>query len=348
MNPDSGANDNVYLVVTSISRPNAVLGALAEGCQRNQVAFIVVGDSKSPPSFELGGCSFFSLEDQRRLPFRTSILCPEKSYSRKNVGYLIAIAAGAEVLIETDDDNIPSDDEFFATAPEVTEYPCVRGTGWFNAYRAFTDQDIWPRGFPLEEVRASRADRFTYVNVPNLHSPIQQRLADGNPDVDAIYRLLFPLPLSFDRRQPIALDTNVWCPFNSQNTVFLESAYPLLYLPSYCSFRMTDIWRSLIAQAICWVNDWRITFHPSSVFQERNEHDLVRDFADEVPGYLNNASIAEMLGDCKFAPGRNQLGENLLMAYELLVRRGLVGSGELELVSAWLDDLAMIRSDGRQ
>ena len=86
--------------------------------------------------------------------------------------------------------------------------------------------------------------------------PIQQGLADGNPDVDAIFRLVLPLPMNFGRKPPIALCRGAWCPFNSQNTSWWPAAYPLLYLPAYCSFRMTDIWRSFVAQRICWENGW--------------------------------------------------------------------------------------------
>ena len=55
--------------------------------------------------------------------------------------------------------------------------------------------------------------------------------------------------------------------------------YPLLYLPAYCSFRMTDIWRSFVAQRIAWENGWRLLFHGPTMEQERNVHDLMKDFA---------------------------------------------------------------------
>src|SRR5260221_6110815 len=95
------------LVVTSISGPNPVLKALAEGAQRHQVRFIIIGDSKSPKQFDLPGCEFYSLECQRSLSFAYAKLCPEKSYTRKNIGYLLGLADGARFIVETDDDNFP-------------------------------------------------------------------------------------------------------------------------------------------------------------------------------------------------------------------------------------------------
>ena len=33
--------------------------------------------------------------------------CPERSYTRKNLGYLEAMRRGARIIVETDDDNRP-------------------------------------------------------------------------------------------------------------------------------------------------------------------------------------------------------------------------------------------------
>jgi hypothetical protein len=178
------------------------------------------------------------------------------------------------------------------------------------------------------------------VTAPAVACPIQQGLADGNPDVDAIFRLVLPLPMTFGRKPPIALRRGAWCPFNSQNTTWWPAAYPLLYLPAHCSFRMTDIWRSFVAQRICWENDWSISFHAATVVQDRNEHDLMRDFSDEIPGYLNNRAITDGLASLDLRAGRAHLPENLRRCYGLLVRMNVVGEGELPLLDAWLSDLA--------
>jgi len=76
------------------------------------------------------------------------------------------------------------------------------------------------------------------------------------------------------------------------------------------------------------------------VWQERNEHNLMRDFADEVSGYLNNRKIGERLDALKLAPGTDRLGENLILCYEELVRMELIPEKEMPLVQAWVADLA--------
>jgi len=98
---------NFDIVVTSISAPNAALRELASGSKRHGLRFIVVGDGKSPADFKLDGCEFHGLEKQRSLPFQLASICPTANYARKNLGYLIAVAGGAEIIVETDDDNIP-------------------------------------------------------------------------------------------------------------------------------------------------------------------------------------------------------------------------------------------------
>ena len=105
---------------------------------------------------------------------------------------------------------------------------------------------------------------------------------------------------------------------------------------------MTDIWRSFIAQRIAWANDWAILFHEPTVWQERNEHNLLRDFKDEVPGYLNNSAICEALGQLNIKAGVEHLGDNLRVCYEKLISMDLVGAQELDLVDAWLADLKAI------
>ncbi len=176
-------------------------------------------------------------------------------------------------------------------------------------------------------------------DIEDVLCPIQQGLSDEDPDVDAIYRLIMPLPVRFAASSSVALGRNSWCPFNSQNTTWFKVAFPLLYLPSYCSFRMTDIWRSFVAQRIAWACDWNILFHGATVYQERNKHDLLEDFANEMPGYLNNAKICNELADIHLKNGIGNIFDSLFLCYKKLVERKYVREEELELLDSWIDDL---------
>jgi hypothetical protein len=329
--------EKIALVVTSIAEPNEVLRTLALGCQAKGYEFIVIGDVASPADFQLQGCRFYGLQDQYETGLKLARLCPTKHYARKNLGYLLAIREGASLIVETDDDNSPSE-TFWDERQRRQSVGTLANHGWANVYRYFSDANIWPRGFPLDHVKDDLPAPTSFP-VVECDCPIQQGLANENPDVDAIYRLVSSLPQSF-RSGRVALAEGSWCPFNSQNTTWWRDAFPLMYLPAYCSFRMTDIWRSFVAQRIAWTNDWSVLFHEPTVWQDRNEHDLMRDFRDEVPGYLHNKSICDQLAKLSLRSGVENLGENLQVCYEKLVSMELIDRKELQLVSAWLEDLA--------
>jgi hypothetical protein len=265
-------------------------------------------------------------------------ILPERHYARKNLGYLVAMARGAEVIVETDDDNYPREGFWSERVPSVRAI-LADDCGWLNVYRYYSGLHIWPRGYPLELVQQPVPELDSFPE-KKAFCPIQQGLADGNPDVDAVYRLLLPLPVHFAIEPRIAVGSGSWTPFNSQNTTWFKEAFPLLYLPSHCSFRMCDIWRSFVASRICWANDWRILFHGPSVWQERNEHNLLKDFADELDGYLNNASICASLAALEIRPGVKNLAENMVTCYRTFISQGLVGGGEMALLEAWLEDVS--------
>lgn len=333
------------VVVTSIAAPNEVMQCIAAGCGQRSYGFYVIGDVPSPTDFELEHCQFYNLQQQLELDFKTAALSPKRHYARKNIGYLLAIKNGSEILLETDDDNFPLD-SFWGTRQPTQFLPVVTKQGWLNVYRYFSDANIWPRGLPLDEVRAD-LPVFESLERVQVDCPVQQGLANKNPDVDAVYRLLLPLPVDFRCDRRVALGAGVWCPFNSQNTTWFRKAFPLLYLPAYCSFRMTDIWRSLIVQRIGWECGWRLQFHEPTVYQMRNDHNLMRDFEDEIPGYLRNRKIAQILANVQLRPGVEYINSNLLCCYEELVKEQILEPRELPLVGAWIDDieLALKHSD---
>lgn len=327
---------NQALVITSISAPNVVLRSFAAGCAAHNVRFILIGDRPSPTDFNLPGCDFWDLARQRSMPFALARLLPERHYGRKNLGYLLAISEGAELILESDDDNFPRDRFWEARSPEqhALEHS---STGWVNIYRHFSEEPVWPRGFPLEHLKDPTPEPLPAAL---RHCPIQQGLADENPDVDAIYRLTGRLPMDFlDLEIPVALGSGSWCPFNSQNTTWFREAFPLLYLPSYCSFRMTDIWRSYVAIRICWENNWNILFHSATVWQERNAHDLMKDFNDELIGYLNNKEVCSRLQSLDLLPGTEHIAANMLLCYEEFIEMGLIQQEERPLLNAWLADI---------
>ncbi|MCL5884419.1 MAG: STELLO glycosyltransferase family protein [Deltaproteobacteria bacterium] len=332
------SNETLYAVLTTIREPSPATRRMKEALDRTGGRLIIIGDRNGPASFPLEGTSLFLLQDQERLPFRLARLLPFGHYARKNLGYLVAIRDGASCIYDTDDDNSPL--ASWRARPKAVPVRKAKRAAWVNSYRFFTDEKVWPRGFPLRLAREDDppsidGDGETFI----VDAPVQHGLADTSPDVDAVWRLLLDRALHFRSGASIILPPGSWCPFNSQSTWWRPPAWPLLYLPSHCSFRMTDIWRSFVAQRCLWELGIGVVFHSSEVDQERNSHDLMEDFQEEIPGYLGNEKMVRVLDETRLAPGTNAIGDNLLQCYERLTKAGFFREGELHLVHAWRDDL---------
>lgn len=317
-----------YCVVTTINRPTKAIEKLYELFFDK---LIVIGDNKTPIDWAYEDTQYFSPNKYESTDF--SYRNVFNHYSRKNIGYIEAMRQGATMIYDTDDDNIPNDNWILRDS-KISANSSV-GKGWYNTYSLFCSSFIWPRGFSLRNL----------TKVPeigelvNMESSIQQGLSDGEPDVDAIWRLVFQKHNTFDENLSVYVEPGAWCPFNSQTTWWFPKAYPLMYLPLYSTFRMTDIWRSFVAQRCLWELGEGVTFHsPSEVYQDRNEHDYLKDFEDEVPGYLNNDLIISTLSSLELKKGEDAVCKNLFECYGALVEKGFLPEEELISVQSWIND----------
>ncbi|MGB1249844.1 MAG: STELLO glycosyltransferase family protein, partial [Candidatus Promineifilaceae bacterium] len=240
-------------------------------------------------------------------------------------------SAGASIIFDADDDNIPY--EAFLVGSFQHTVSLIPNTLFFNAYRHFTDKFIWPRGFPLDLVRDKTA--YALQETEQREVGIWQYVADLDPDVDAIYRLLFDEPVTFERSEPFVLPTNVYCPINSQSTAWQPKAFPFLYLPISVSFRFTDILRGYVAQRLLWEQGLQVGFGPAQAYQERNPHNLFADLEDEVPVYLNAHKLVSIL-DSLTLSGKGLA--DLRTVYEALYENDIVQAHELASVDAWIAD----------
>ena len=318
-----------YIVITSIFEPTQAVIAFSK---IPGYSVIVVGDKKSPENYNYDGVKF--LPYTKKFGFKIESLLPYNHYCRKMIGYALAIRNGANVIIDTDDDNVPLDNwrfpDFQGNFDIVTT-----DTKFINMYELYTEQKIWPRGMPLQ-----------YINQKNNYKifkekcevGIWQSLADADPDVDAIYRLTNNTPCFFDKSIPeYILNKDIFCPFNSQNTAFRKELFALLYLPTTVTFRFTDILRGLVAQPIMQLYGYRLGFTTSTVIQERNEHDYIKDFEDEIPCYLHSESVIEIVKEVVHKDF--SVNNNLMRAYAALSERNIINNSELNIVNAWLEDI---------
>lgn len=259
------------------------------------------------------------------------------------LGYLLAGRAGCSHVRETDDDNIPLAD-FYVDPPSSIQARVAEPVhGWVNIYSYFTKRFIWPRGFPLERLHDIGRHACPTFGEREVSGPLVfQALADGDPDVDAIYRLTAPdhTEVHFAREPALLVSADSWTPFNSQATTWPIELLPLMYLPSTCSFRMTDIWRSFVAQRLMPSFGAQLVITPATVFQERNVHDLMRDFSDEIQGYTGYERFIHCLKSTPIKGERNSVLDDLRRLYEALIGAGFFTEEEMPILEAWICDVS--------
>lgn len=334
---------SLALVITTIQPPTLGVRSLASSALELDAPFIVIGDLKGPSTWHCAGTQYFSYDDQVSLDFALVSVLPANTYARKMLGYLIAASDGADWIRETDDDNLPNNGFFTPVADEVWARVPVTKARWINTYRYFTDRHIWPRGFPLDQIHES------FDHEPSVHHAVQhvsgpivfQALADGDPDVDAVFRMTSPdrSAVGFLEFDPLLVPRGSWTPFNSQATTWPRSLVPLMYLPSTCSFRMTDIWRSFVALRLLPGLDANLVITSPIVYQDRNQHNLTSDFRDEIEGYLNYEALVSNLESTSTRGGEENILDDLRALYEGLCSADFLRAEELIMVDAWIQDV---------
>lgn len=320
-----------FIVITSIYPPTEAVKSFAEleGWQ-----LVVAGDTKTPGDWLHPGVVYLSPDDQRQLNLSLIDSLPWNSYSRKMAGYAYAIQSGAELIADTDDDNIPYAD--WALPIELfSGLETLQSAGFVNLYQYFTEEHVWQRGFPLNRIlERKKPDSQPANNLTAADVGILQFLADEDPDVDAIYRLTNNKPIYFQKRAPLFLLPGTYTPFNSQNTFFRRETFPLLYLPAFVNFRFTDILRGLVAQPILWAAGYTLGFGHATVIQKRNPHDYLRDFESEIPCFLHPETIVELVS--RVVSSDQGIPENMVSAYTELYKANIVQDRELLLLNSWL------------
>eukprot|EP00900_Chrysochromulina_parva_P010389 jgi/Chrpa1/19351/Chrysochromulina_OHIO_Genome00026133-RA len=235
---------------------------------------------------------------------------------------------------------------------------------FYNPMAHFKAPAMWPRGFPLAQINAALAPvrtayaahargappasadprGLTMTNVTRARkasgdgwSPatwsvgVIQSLADHDPDVDAIYRLgprsVLTLPFHFTEgaHEPaLVLAPHVYAPFNAQATIFSAEALWSCYLPASVHGRVSDIWRSYLAQRLFPLARLRLAFHAPFVTQYRNAHDYMRDYMSERPLYETTEELLHVL-EAEWRPeGDVSIATNVESAYIALYEFGFV------------------------
>jgi len=178
---------------------------------------------------------------------------------------------------------------------------------------------------PLDEILATP---HTTTKNKSVSIGVWQGLVNNDPDVDAIYRLTVNKKIDFEHENPVVLDNGIYCPFNSQNTFWQKDVFKYLYLPTSVTFRFTDILRGYIAQFLMWQNDYHLGFLPPNVCQIRNEHNIMKDFSDEVVCYTQIKKIVDLFEQT-----------DIVKLYSDLHNNSIIDTNDFYAAADWVEEI---------
>jgi len=286
-----------------------LVGNLDRYGHKDDTQIIVIPDRKSPPSswerartLQIQGyrISYPTLEDQERYLSKfpsMADLVPYDSDNRRNVGFLMALESGAELLISMDDDNFPDPAHDFvgchAAAGKVMDVEHVESSSaWFNICDLLSIEPaspVFPRGFPY---RVRRSGRPAYRSeVRRARIGVNLGLWTGDPDVDAISRNYAAFrAISWTGKQ-VALGPGTWSPINTQNTGLIRELVPAYYyvlmgerINGLVIDRFGDILSGYFVKKVCDHLGYSVLVGAPICNHERATHDLFRDLYHELAG----------------------------------------------------------------
>lgn len=298
----------------------------------------IVGDKKTNSK------SFKNKKSINYIPVKCSIfpelskLLPHNHYCRKNLGYLHAIKHQAACILDADDDNLPTGN---ISEWRELKHSYVTSPGIPNILKYFSDSHIWARGYPLELVNKPTELSTRPVNNSDLDSVgIVQSLVNGDPDVDAIFRLTsdkYTSGFQFDSGKSYIMDAGVYSQGNTQATLWVNpELFHLLYIPATVSFRFCDILKMYVAQYCMWKRDYRFAITSPFFYQTRNAHDYMKDFESEVSMYTClHELLTNILPSIKLTGDKH----DIIRVYETLAKKNIVKKDELIILKQFLQNI---------
>ncbi len=330
---------NTALITTTINVPTVLELYRQHG---PDVAFFVAGDVKTPHAdvealgkqlntgarwyqhekmpidsfskFRIDTFHYYDVERQKSLGYKCSELIGWSNIQRRNIALLEAIKWGAEIIVSIDDDNIVMGDGGIG-GPYFWWFARLLGSFPFNGIKVSSPTGWWDVGQLLDPVAPHRgfpisvdATKWSASHVTDAKVGLAAGICLGDPDVSAVTRLAVgPIAhrVSELLRSGIVVDPNTRTVFNSQNTAFIRELVPAFFMLPGVG-RYDDIYASLIMQRVMRERNLHVHFGKPFVWQQRNQHNLVKDLRGELDGMESIERFARWLD------GRHLLGGSVL------------------------------------
>jgi hypothetical protein len=273
------------IVTTTINPPTKALKKFSE---MSDYHLIVVGDLKTPQAeYSNINCTYLDPEKQGELYPKLSELLGWNTIDRRNIGFLHALEMGAETIATVDDDNVPKPYWGHETlVGKSVEMPIYKAELVFDPVSVTNHKNLWHRGFPIQ-LLSTRFDMTSTIETVQVD--VEAQFWDGDPDIDAICRMEHSPNCEFDP-SVFPFSTRSLSPFNSQNTFLTRAALREYFMFPFIG-RMDDIWGAYLLKAL----GFNVAFTKASVVQERNLHDLTKDFELEIDGYLRSYDLCKVI-----------------------------------------------------
>jgi hypothetical protein len=343
------------VITTTIYRPDNL--TLWAAHMKPGDLIVVSGDEKTPHNdvkYILDSISdMYSIETLYVVTTdtRTSRAVPMRSIQRRNVATLEAIRRNVNIITTVDTDNFPIKygTQCYVDAVEDllvnpwTDVVIGSSTEWVNVGEWCTPPVIH-RGWPL----GVKSDHVEHKHDNNIRVGVHASLWLGDPDITALERLLHDPQIIDVVPHAIALEPDVWCPFNSQATSYRRELFPLLNVWPGVG-RMDDIWPSYVARHIMNHLDFITTYGAPNVIQMRHKHNAVTDLENEIIGYRNTDYLLREIRQIDLSNTDNAL-DALEVVLTTLWRRmryiGVIPDITYDFWVAWITDLRDFKMDG--
>ncbi len=318
------------IVATTIFEPKFLAGfqqSVETAGRLDEVTVYVIPDHKTPSSVAEAAaaardqgfrvhCPSLTEQDAflKRVGAPTDFI-PYNSDNRRNVGFLMALEAGCEVLISIDDDNFALPGEDFVGGHHVvgglSQDPQVRSSDrWFNICSLLAcdvGANVFARGFPYAAQRAART-----VNLDPDAAAVPVAMNAGlwldEPDVDAVYRLCRRPKITGFPGPSVILGPDVWSPINTQNTALTRAAALTYYyvrmgfhLQGLKIDRFGDILSGYLTQKVVKQMGHGIRVGSPVLDHRRTPHNLFKDLYHELAGIVLIEEFVPWLQDVKLS-----------------------------------------------
>ena len=335
----------VAIVVTTIFETNFLEGylqSIRKFGREKQVRIIIIPDKKTPPSISEDASNARkngfdvlcpSLDEQnlflKSLGLNEDFI-PYNTDNRRNIGYLMALEWGCEVLISIDDDNYCLENSDF-----VGDHLCVghasaakqveTSDGWFNICGMLESNlpiETFPRGFPYGIRKKMRKISFVDSKADGNPVAINAGLWLDDPDIDAISRLSLGTKMISMNSESVLLGENVWSPINTQNTALTREAAMAYYyvrmgypLTGMKIDRYGDILSGYFIQKCVKHLKQEIRIGSPVANHHRTTHNLFKDLYFELAGMVIVEELLPWLKEVRLE------GKTYLDAYESLANK---------------------------